>query len=295
MSHHTAHELSIKFREMPEEDDELLAIEEPHKKRRISTFANPIFILSQVPKNSKPELIDKIKRMKGTVIESDKFEPRANICIYMGLPIRNEKISCSLCAGLHVLPATYITNSYEHNNKQWLDPSDYRISYDANKLKAIKDTKKRDKTQHDVNDILRAANYWRERFAKLPFGESKNTLKPFYCWQVVLYFSPSKGAAFQRLIEAGGGQVITVTQNNEEIENHLSQITHLIISPRQEKEVSDNLYESCCHADISVVYDEIISKAIVKASEHSTEELLHLPSVKVKRFTDIQQRLASNL
>jgi len=72
-------------------------------------------------------------------------------------------------------------------------------------------------------------------------------------------------------------------------------MTHLIVVSRQEKDVQDYLYEACCHSDVAVVLDEIISKAIVNAAEHSNEALLHLPNVIVKRFNEIQQKLASNL
>ena len=84
-----------------------------------------MFILSQFPKTEISSLINKIKRLGGKVIDSSQFDSKATICLYYGLPIRNEKILCSIAAGLHVLPADYVNSSFDTSNKTLLDPSTY--------------------------------------------------------------------------------------------------------------------------------------------------------------------------
>jgi len=200
-------------------DFETEKLEMAPKKRRISEFTSPVFLLSQVPKADKAELIDKIKRMNGTVLETDTFDQKATICIYQGNPIRNEKILCSMCSGISVLPAEYVHDSY-NNEKQWLNPVEYRISYPTKKLATIKDSKKRAKAEKESNDLISGLLYWREKFTKC--GADKDKIKPFYNWKVVLFASSSKGDALGRLIEAGGGLLIKITQNNEQIESYLS-------------------------------------------------------------------------
>jgi topoisomerase (DNA) II binding protein 1 len=135
-----------------------------------------------------------IEKLGGTVLEANHYDPTCTHLVVAKVG-SNEKLLTSIAAGKWILNPEWLNASEKEH--RFLDES----KFEWGNPKATVDYPQSESITEDEANIAAAAYYWRiNRNRGLSDG-------PFHGITAVLYLR-EKNASFQRLLEAGGGEVV---------------------------------------------------------------------------------------
>ncbi|WUR05075.1 BRCT domain-containing protein [Vairimorpha necatrix] len=154
--------------------------------KRIKTAATrqKIFQFTGLPSFLKNKAIEMLEKFNIKYIISERYEECTHLI--MGNVSTSEKFLCALANGAWILTPEFIENF------------DNSIHFDYEQYEWKSDENTDDKDKKIINSIKK----WRERNIKTGYPA-------FYKWKVKLYATEAKRQNFTRVIENGGGQVVT--------------------------------------------------------------------------------------
>ncbi|ETN58499.1 DNA topoisomerase 2-binding protein 1 [Anopheles darlingi] len=161
--------------------------------RRMKHRGTPLFAISGVSEETRLQLVEQIKQLKGEVADLSRYDPACTHVI-SSRPNRGEKTLSAIAAGKWVLSTSYIEDSLE--NGFFLDEE----SYEWGNPKAVANLPQLDLAS-DI-ETATASYTWRKRITT----DGGKRDGAFTGYRVLLV--PARKATLVRLLQSGGGYVL---------------------------------------------------------------------------------------
>nr|CAB3267172.1 DNA topoisomerase 2-binding protein 1-like [Phallusia mammillata] len=223
----------------------------------------PAFLVSSVTPEQKADYAAVIESLGGIYLDRDYFDPSCTHLI-MKRPVRNEKYLASLSSGKWILSTSYIEACKEAGSFVKEEPHEYG------------NPSARWSSLSETEELLVASAYrWRSRLNEKR-ASNEEVEGAFVKWRVVMHVSERHGAGFVRLLQSGGGKVLS-----RALPYHgpIGDVTHAIIDVNRVKQLPGSELEALVRANVHCCVPEYIADFLMKDPQPDPE-MFYLPQAK---------------